>query len=71
MSWCCVKEIRFSTAPSCIEAEGLTEAAIYVERATLEQQRVLPLADVPENRAPYFSMILIDKGSRPGPDAGS
>ena len=62
---------HFGRLRKLIEAEGLTEAAIYVERATLEQQRVLPLADVPENRAPYFSMILIDKGSRPGPDAGS
>lgn len=54
-----------------IEAEGLTSAATYVERATLEQERVAPLADIPENRAPYFSMILIDKGSRPGQASSS
>ncbi len=57
---------HFGRVRKLIEAEGLTDSAIYVERATLEQQRVIPLADIPENRAPYFSMILIDKGNRPG-----
>lgn len=57
---------HFGRLRKLLETEGLTGAAIYVERATLEQQRVVPLADIPENRAPYFSMILIDKGNRPG-----
>lgn len=57
---------HFGRVRKLIEAEGLTGSAIYVERATLEQERVIPLGDVPENRAPYFSMILIDKGNRPG-----
>lgn len=62
---------HFGRIRKLIEAEGLTEAAIYVERATLELERVAPLADIPENRAPYFSMILIDKGSRPEQAASS
>lgn len=57
---------HFGRLRKLIEAEGLTSAAVYIERATLQQERIVPLADVPENRAPYFSMILIDKGSRPG-----
>ncbi len=57
---------HFGRVRKLIEAEGLTDSAIYVERATLEQERVIPLGDIPENRAPYFSMILIDKGNRPG-----
>lgn len=56
---------HFSRLRALIAAEGLMSAAIYVERATLGEERVLPLAEVPEDRAPYFSMILIDKGSRP------
>lgn len=56
---------HFGRLRKLIEAEGLTADAVYIERATLEQERIAPLADVPENRAPYFSMILIDKGSRP------
>ena len=37
---------------------GLTASAVYVERATLPQEVVLPLAEAPE-KAPYFSMILL------------
>ena len=43
---------------------GLLSAAVYVERATLEAERVLPLAKAPDP-APYFSMILITKGADP------
>ncbi|MBI1418671.1 MAG: precorrin-2 C(20)-methyltransferase [Limimaricola sp.] len=43
---------------------GLTERAVYVERATLAGEVVLPLADAPDV-APYFSMILITKGADP------
>ena len=43
---------------------GLTGRAIYVERATLPEQVVLPLSDAPET-APYFSMILLTKGADP------
>jgi precorrin-2/cobalt-factor-2 C20-methyltransferase len=43
---------------------GLLDRAVYVERASLPEQCVMPLADVPE-RAPYFSMILVTKGADP------
>ncbi len=43
---------------------GLLEHATYVERASLENQRVIPLADLTDP-APYFSMILVCKGSDP------
>lgn len=43
---------------------NLTANAVYVERASLPNQIVLPLADAPES-APYFSMILVTKGSDP------
>ena len=41
---------------------GLTDRAGYVERASLDEQKVLPLADFTGEKAPYFSMILIYKG---------
>jgi precorrin-2/cobalt-factor-2 C20-methyltransferase len=47
-----------------IDALGLTEKATYIERATLPEQVVLPLAQAPE-KAPYFSMILLTKGADP------
>lgn len=49
---------------SVIEVLGLTDRAVYVERATLPQEVVVPLADAPEI-APYFSMILLTKGADP------
>jgi precorrin-2/cobalt-factor-2 C20-methyltransferase len=47
-----------------IDALGLTDRAVYVERATLPQEVVLPLSQAPE-KAPYFSMILLTKGADP------
>ena len=47
-----------------IAALGLTAKAVYVERASLAQEVVCPLADAPED-APYFSMILLVKGGDP------
>ncbi len=49
---------------SVIEGLGLTSSAVYVERATLEEEVVLPLAAAPA-KAPYFSMILLTKGADP------
>ena len=43
---------------------GLLERAVYVERASLPEERVLPLAQAPVP-APYFSMILLVKGGDP------
>ena len=47
---------------------GLTAHAGYVERASLAEQRVMPLGKTPKGApepAPYFSMILIYKGNDP------
>ncbi|MBP5858179.1 precorrin-2 C(20)-methyltransferase [Marivibrio halodurans] len=37
---------------------GLAEHARYISHASMAEQRVLPLADLVEDTAPYFSMIL-------------
>ena len=47
-----------------IEALGLVDKATYIERASLPEEVVLPLADAPD-KAPYFSMILLAKGNDP------
>lgn len=47
-----------------IDSLGLTDRATYVERATLGDQVILPLRDAPET-APYFSLILLTKGTDP------
>ncbi len=42
-----------------LDALGLSDRAWYVERATMAGERVLPLREVTEDHAPYFSMILV------------
>ncbi|MCU4186275.1 precorrin-2 C(20)-methyltransferase [Acidiferrimicrobium sp. IK] len=50
----------------CVERAGLLARAWYVERATMEAQRVLPLADADAARAPYFSLVVIPSATAPG-----
>ena len=47
-----------------IEDLGYVGDAVYVERASLPDEVVCPLADAPQT-APYFSMILLTKGADP------
>ncbi len=47
-----------------IERLGLLDRAMYVERASMAGERLLPLAEAPDP-APYFSMIVITKGADP------
>lgn len=44
-----------------LEILGLLDRARYVERATMGEQRILPLADLDDAAAPYFSMILLHR----------
>ncbi|MDE0807968.1 MAG: precorrin-2 C(20)-methyltransferase [Alphaproteobacteria bacterium] len=55
---------HFERIRALLERLNLAENAHYVERATMENQRVLPLLDVDETAVPYFSMILIHKRGR-------
>ena len=53
---------HFSRIKNLLEREGLVGNAGYLERISLEQERILPLAAA-EGTAPYFSMILVYKGA--------
>ena len=44
---------------SVIEELGLLHRALYVERATMDAQRIIPLAEVDPESSPYFSLILV------------
>jgi precorrin-2/cobalt-factor-2 C20-methyltransferase len=49
-----------------LQAAGLAERAVYVERGTMAGEKVLPLSEKSDDEAPYFSMILIHgRGRRP------
>ena len=54
---------HFARVRALIERIGLTAAAGYCERVSLAEERILPLAAVTGDSAPYFSMILIYKGA--------
>ena len=43
---------------------GLLEHAIYIEHASAARERVLPLADLAVDEAPYFSLLLLPAGRR-------
>jgi precorrin-2/cobalt-factor-2 C20-methyltransferase len=42
---------------------GLSGRAIYVAHATRPDERVVPLSELADDEAPYFSMILISKAT--------
>ncbi len=44
---------------------GLMDRAVYVERGTMTGTRTLPLADLPDGPAPYFSLVLVPGRQRP------
>jgi precorrin-2/cobalt-factor-2 C20-methyltransferase len=49
-----------------LERAGLAGRAIYVERASMAEEIVLPLAQKRDDAAPYFSMIIVPgEGRRP------
>jgi precorrin-2/cobalt-factor-2 C20-methyltransferase len=49
-----------------LQAAGLAERAIYVERGTMAGEKVLRLTEKTDDEAPYFSMILVHgRGRRP------
>lgn len=40
---------------------GLTDKAYYIEHASMENQKMMPLDEVNFEKAPYFSMIIVHK----------
>lgn len=52
---------HFDKIRGVIDELGLAGNARYIERATMAEQRIVPLADVGDGDAPYFSMILVHK----------
>ena len=38
---------------------GLDERALYVERATMANQRIVPLDEVDPMASPYFSLLVV------------
>ncbi len=49
----------FAAVREAIDQAGLTERAVYVERASSDRQRVLPIGEVEAADVPYMSMVVI------------
>lgn len=56
----------FAKVRSALEQAGRVEGSWYVERASMEAERVLPVADVDPETVPYFSIVLVPGDTRPG-----
>ncbi len=50
---------------AAVAQAGLTTRALYVERGTMAGGRALPLADLADDHAPYFSLVLVPGRQRP------
>lgn len=50
---------HISKVKDIVRRLGRMDGAKYVERATMDNQKVLPLDQAPDGRAPYFSMVLV------------
>jgi len=50
---------NFAKVRRVLDELGLAERALYVERATMPNQRIVPLADVDPMASPYFSLLVV------------
>lgn len=50
---------------AAIDRAGLLDRAVYVERGTMPEERIVRLADKPDDEAPYFSIVLVPSARRP------
>jgi precorrin-2/cobalt-factor-2 C20-methyltransferase len=57
---------NFAKVREAVAEAGMLSRAIYVERGTMADELVMPLAEKLDGKAPYFSLILIPgQGRRP------
>lgn len=47
-----------------VEAAGLIDRALYVERGTMAGERIVPLGNCDDSTGPYFAMVLIPGNGR-------
>jgi precorrin-2/cobalt-factor-2 C20-methyltransferase len=56
---------HFAKVRNIIEELGLLERALYIERATLPNQQIIPITEVDPEAATYWSLILIPSKTKP------
>jgi precorrin-2 C20-methyltransferase/precorrin-3B C17-methyltransferase len=55
---------NFAKVKRAIDAAGLADKALFIERATMAAERIIPLREVDPLHVPYFSLILIPDASQ-------
>ncbi len=57
---------NFPKVRAALATAGLIGRALYVEHGTTPNERILPLSEKTDDRAPYFSLVLVPgQGRRP------
>ncbi|SCA57362.1 Precorrin-2 C(20)-methyltransferase [Candidatus Terasakiella magnetica] len=52
---------HFTKVRDVLGTLGLSENAFYIEHATMDNQKIMPLDEAQFEKAPYFSMIIVHK----------
>ncbi len=60
----------FAGVREALRQAGLLERAVLVERASWEQERVIPVADVDPDHVPYMSIVVVPGEDRRADGAG-
>ena len=55
---------HFSRIRRLLAKLGLLENSVYIERATMKNERIVDIVDVVESDVPYFSIILVHKRNK-------
>jgi precorrin-2 C20-methyltransferase/precorrin-3B C17-methyltransferase len=55
---------NFAKVRRAIDTTGLADKALFIERATMAAERIIPLREVDPIHVPYFSLILIPDASQ-------
>ncbi|TRV12971.1 MAG: precorrin-2 C(20)-methyltransferase [Microcystis wesenbergii Mw_MB_S_20031200_S109] len=56
---------HFAKVRDILQELGLLERALYIERATLPNQQIIPITEVDPEAATYWSLILIPSQTKP------
>jgi precorrin-2 C20-methyltransferase/precorrin-3B C17-methyltransferase len=54
---------NFEKVQRALERTGLANRALFIERATMGAERIIPFSDVDPLQVPYFSLILVPDAS--------
>ncbi|WP_135080300.1 precorrin-2 C(20)-methyltransferase [Terasakiella sp. SH-1] len=52
---------HFTKVRDVLSTLGISENAYYIEHATMDNQKMMPLDEADFDKAPYFSMIIVHK----------